>query len=264
MKLFASATAALAVAALSATAGAHSLLTDPVPLTNDDDAKSGPCGCYFGAPETPGEDATPSACPASFSTTDFAPGATITVKWIETVNHNGAFRIAYAPIPVDQVTKADLEAGILYEQPDTNPTSGAMLEATVTLPDTPCPDCTLQLRQFMETTYYYSCASISIGGGSGTTGGSTTGGSTTGGGGAGGDATGGATTGAGNGATGAGAGDSAGAGLAPGPGPDEEGGCSVAPGTTGRGAPIMHLAIGALLAAGLTHRLRRRASRPAA
>lgn len=148
------------------TAAAHSLLTVPPPLVQDDNAKSGPCGCYFGAgPEDPAEDPTPAQCPADFPVTTLEAGTELTVEWKETINHNGSFRIAFSPKAPDQTLKADVDANILMEIPDENGTSGATLTQKVTVPNEPCDLCVLQLRQFMmgaASPYYYSCAAVKI------------------------------------------------------------------------------------------------------
>ena len=147
-------------------AEAHSLLVNPPPLTSDDNAKSGPCGCYFGAgPEDPNDDGTASKCPANYTTTELVAGSQLKVSWKETVNHDGMFRIAIAPKPVDGVVKADLDANVLYEKADGNTVAGNTITATITVPDEPCAGCTLQLRQFMmgaSNPYYWSCAAIKI------------------------------------------------------------------------------------------------------
>lgn len=155
--------AAVAALLVAGPALAHSRLTDPTPLTPDDNAKSGPCGCYFGAPETPGEDASPLQCPGMFETTTYQAGAQVQIAWEETINHSGSFRIAFSPKSVQDVTKADLEEGVLLDIPDD--IAGGPLVKTITIPSTPCESCTLQLRQFMAgaaSPYYYSCASIKV------------------------------------------------------------------------------------------------------
>ena len=211
-------------------AAAHSLLVNPPPLIADDSAKSGPCGCYFGAgPEDPTDDATASKCPANYTTTQLVAGSQLQVSWKETVNHDGAFRLAFSPTPVDSVVKADLDASVLYEKPDTNTVAGTTITATITVPDTPCASCTLQLRQLMTGAakpYYWSCAAIKIvpvGGSTGATTGSGPSMSGAGGAGAGGDGQGFS----GPAAVGAGGNDSTAAGPAATPIPFKTGACSV-------------------------------------
>jgi len=170
----------LAALTLQGEARAHTLLMNPVPLTADDNAKSGPCGCEFGGDP---------ACPAGFTTTQLTAGTNVLITWKETVNHTGSFRLAFSTKPVDQVTGADLDANVLYDKADDNSIDGATLSTSILVPDTPCAACTIQLRQFMEgaaNPYYYSCASVKIvapagEGGAGGAGGSGAGGSGTGG-----------------------------------------------------------------------------------
>ena len=238
--LFASITA-LSVLASAAPAAGHAVLVSPTPLTADDNAKAGPCGCYFGGgPEDPGEDGSPLACPADFEVTTLQAGTQLTVKWLETVNHNGDFRIALSMKPPSQTLKADVDANILMEIPDENGTSGAEITQKLIVPDTPCELCTIQLRQFMigaAQPYYYSCAAVKIVAADDT--------SSSGSGGAGGD--GGGNVGAGNGSGGAGSGaggpagqggaaGSMGAGMAD-PQPRIEDGCSVAAGAGSASEP---------------------------
>jgi hypothetical protein len=145
---------------------AHSILVSPLPIINDDGAKSGPCGCYFGAGPQSGEDPSPVQCPGTFPITELVAGSSLVVKWKETVNHNGNFRIAFTSKTPQEATRADLDAGVLVTVPDTNTVAGATLHHRVQLPDTPCDNCTLQLRQFMQgggtTPYYYSCANVRL------------------------------------------------------------------------------------------------------
>ena len=154
--------AAKALAAIAATcllstaASAHTLLVDPPPISPNDNAKSGPCGCKFGSDP---------ACPANYTTTTYNVGDTVTIKWKETVQHNGKFRLAFSTKEPDAVKSADLDANVLYDKADANSQSGGMITTTLTIPDAPCDPCTLQLRQFMEgaaNPYYFSCASIRI------------------------------------------------------------------------------------------------------
>jgi hypothetical protein len=219
-------------------AAAHSLLVNPPPLTSDDNAKSGPCGCFFGAgPEDPTDDATASKCPAGYPTTQLVAGSQLKVSWKETVNHDGMFRLAFAPTPVDGVVKADLDATVLYEKPDTNTVAGTTITATITVPSTPCASCTLQLRQLMMGSakpYYWSCAAIKIvpaGGTSATTAGA-------GGSGAGGSGGAGAGAGGNTGSpAGAGGSDSTAAGPAVAPVTLKTGACSASPNSNATSLP---------------------------
>ena len=138
-------TAALAALLLyPALALAHARLTNPVPrntLAN----KTGPCGVARTA-----------------TSVAFAPGATITVSWTETIDHPGHYRIAFSPSN-DQ----GFDANVLKDNIPNPAGAQAVNSTTVTLPTTPCTQCTLQLIQVMTNTVpssnYYSCADITIG-----------------------------------------------------------------------------------------------------
>lgn len=128
------------------------------------------------------------------------------------------------------MVKADLDATVLYEKPDTNSVAGTTLTATITAPSAPCASCTLQLRQLMMGSakpYYGSCAAIKIvpaGGTSATTAGA--GGSGAGGAGGSGSNGQGGHTGS---PAGAGGSDSTAAGPAKDPVTRKTGACSAAP-----------------------------------
>lgn len=136
----------LLVLASATPAFGHANLLEPLP--RDDIAhKTGPCG-----------PTTRSATPAIF-----APGETITVRWEETIEHPGWYRIAFAPagevgfddnILVDDIP--DIQGGTLPR----------LYEQVVTLPAEPCDDCTLQLIQYMSEvdppTLYFSCADLQL------------------------------------------------------------------------------------------------------
>jgi hypothetical protein len=214
--------AAAATCVFSTAASAHTLLVDPPPISPNDDAKAGPCGCKFGSDP---------ACPANYTTTTYNVGDTVTIKWTETVQHNGKFRLAFSTKAPSAVTSADLDANVLYDKDDANSQSGGMITTTLTIPDAPCNPCTLQLRQFMDgaaNPYYFSCASIRIVDPNATSSSSSTSGDPTGG--AGGAPAGG--VGPGGGDTGEdgfpdGEGGSTGPGIATPPTPIQTGGCSV-------------------------------------
>jgi len=156
-----------AIALASSPASAHIELDFPAPRTLDQ--KEGPCGL---AGSTRG------------AVTTFAPGSTITVHWHETVDHPGHYRIAfdpdgddsfYVPTAYDDVRSADDDPTILVDGiSDAN--GEGVYEATVTLPDVECDNCTLQLIQMMTdkapydvTGYfetgndlYYQCADVAL------------------------------------------------------------------------------------------------------
>lgn len=130
--------------------------------------KAAPCGLAAGSAYTP-----------SNVITLFRPGQTITVVWHEVVAHSSYFRIAFAPFsPADlttatggaslaEPTEVLADGGVVGITPNggsignggivlvdyLDPHTGSsvappqMWSAQVTLPDTPCNDCTLQVLQ---------------------------------------------------------------------------------------------------------------------
>jgi hypothetical protein len=151
--------AALAVVAIPATAIAHTVMMTPVPrdvgVAGNDAHKTGPCG----------------AVPRTNKCTSYEAGATIDVKWKETVGHIGCFQVA--------LSKANDQGFIVLKQiNDLDNAAGAVYPDKVTLPPgVTCKDCTLVVRQLMQGTAcapdadpsasamgtYYSCADIRIG-----------------------------------------------------------------------------------------------------
>ncbi|MFO0612036.1 MAG: SCE4755 family polysaccharide monooxygenase-like protein [Polyangiaceae bacterium] len=139
-------------------ASAHTVLKTPQPLSPDDSAKTGPCGCSFAPGAT-------KPCDANYKVTTVTAGQQLKVTWTETIQHTGKFRVAFSSKTPETVTVADMDAGVVYEGADTNMTAPADISQTVTVPDTPCDLCTIQVRQFMENAaspYYYTCAAVKI------------------------------------------------------------------------------------------------------
>ncbi len=146
-------TAALLLAT-AAPAYAHIALTFPAPRTTAQ--KAGPCG-------------TAGSVRGS-TVTSFAPGETITLEWSETVDHPGHYRIAFDDdgndVFLNPNNPNDNFASTMVE-PITDKTGGSYTQQ-ITLPTTPCDNCTLQLMQVMTTqvpynSFYYQCADITIG-----------------------------------------------------------------------------------------------------
>ena len=160
-------------------------------------------------------------------------GDKVTFNWTETVPHDGHFRIALAINSRDEltdpaVTKMNSDgtaaqvaistaypvlADDLFDHTAASVSPGKAYTYTVTLPNTPCAKCTLQLLQFMANHpldpayFYHQCADVTILAAAGATGGTT--GATGGNSGSGGAAgktggTGGATSGTGGSTTGTG------------------------------------------------------------
>jgi hypothetical protein len=147
---------------------AHLWLTDPPARHPADDLKYGPCG--VGTPDSRTTD------PDLITT--YSPGETITLTWIETIDHDPShFRVAFSefgdtefvdptgyddigndyPIVLDGIADADAGAGHEYQ-------------VQVTLPNIQCDSCTLQVIQVMHDKppwgpgggddIYYQCADI--------------------------------------------------------------------------------------------------------
>jgi hypothetical protein len=136
-------------------AHAHTVLLDPPPR-DPNQIKVFPCG-----------GAGPSAA-ASGQRTTYAAGSTITVEFSEFVQHPGYFRIAFSPNGLDGFDQHVLVPMIA----DTN---DEHYSVQVTLPDTPCDNCSLQLIQCMDASMppvascsnYYSCADLVLTGAAG-------------------------------------------------------------------------------------------------
>ena len=146
---------ALVLILVATPAAAHIALKSPAPRSVDQ--KAGPCGV---AGSTRGSNVTA-----------YAPGETITVEWDETVDHPGHFRISFDDDGNDftnPMRSTDAFPQTLVE-PIADKTGGHYTQQ-VTLPTTPCTNCTLQLMQVMTTTepynsFYWQCADITIGDG---------------------------------------------------------------------------------------------------
>lgn len=98
----------------------------------------------------------------------FAPGETITVRWTETIDHVGTFRVAFDD---DGADRADFDGSVLHSEDDPENEGGKVREAEVTLPDVECTNCTLQFIQVMTTgtaadsNTYFQCADLVLGDG---------------------------------------------------------------------------------------------------
>jgi MYXO-CTERM domain-containing protein len=143
-----------ATIAVPAVASAHIHMTSPSGRTTEQKIRH--CG-LAGSPR------------ANVST--FPPGATITVTWQETIQHDGWFRIAFQhdgdefQIPPGEAGPCSGGGACRFPQTDytgmTDPVSGSLIIADriadgtlsfdVTLPNVECTNCTLQLTQFMTS-----------------------------------------------------------------------------------------------------------------
>ncbi len=138
-----------------ATVAAHIALK--VPTTRTAEQKAGPCGTAGSV--------------RGANVTTYAPGETITVEWDETVDHPGHYRIAFDADGQDAFVNpsrsTDNFAFTLVDKIADK--AGGRYTQQVTLPTTPCTNCTIQLMQVMTTTepynsFYWQCADIMIAG----------------------------------------------------------------------------------------------------
>lgn len=128
---------------------AHARLSFPVPRNNNSGIKNGPCGGL-----------ARSAIP-----TTVIGGSTITLQWLETIDHPGRYIFSLS-LANDQ----GFNQNVLATIPDLQDGAAGlphMYTAQLTIPNINCPTCTLQMIQSMEEnpaapTYYYSCADLNI------------------------------------------------------------------------------------------------------
>jgi len=147
---------AAAVIGISGIAQAHIQLLDPPPRTSM--LKNRQCG--------------DPAAPRSATPTMLQPGATITVKWLETIEHPGHYRISFdndgtdffippnataTTVGMDPTVMIDLIADVQGNFPP----AGRMYTKTITLPNIECTNCTLQLIQLMTDKPPYSTGTTS-------------------------------------------------------------------------------------------------------
>jgi hypothetical protein len=151
----------------SAPVFAHAALLSPTPRTpSDADIKHCPCGGGAGAHDcSSGPTSDPNR---STNITTFQAGETITVQLDEYVGHTGRIRIAFDDDGADLV---DFNAHVLADVPDPSGDGGTK-SIQVTLPNTPCDNCTLQMIQVMNgdtqtpianptgDSTYFDCADI--------------------------------------------------------------------------------------------------------
>ena len=163
---------------MSTIALGHMALEEPLPrYPSDGSTANKACPCGVGASNRLCDDPNDRSDPdRSVYVTSYAPGETVTLTWRETIGHAGRWRVAFDP---DGADMDDFNANILLDIPDPsgsagNTGNGDLWEVEVTLPDTPCDNCTLQLVQIMDgnttapvadpigRSSYYQCADIEI------------------------------------------------------------------------------------------------------
>jgi hypothetical protein len=117
--------------------------------TTDTGLKAAPCG---GAARTT-------------NPTILKAGQTVTIEWEETIQHPGMYRISFAP-DADTGFEANILADNIVDNQDDGATIPHSFSTTITVPATPCDNCTLQMIQVMTDRVppvnYYSCADIQI------------------------------------------------------------------------------------------------------
>lgn len=176
LHMLASSVLATAVSFIAESASAHIELIEPPPRYELPANKSCPCGdgdsnrrCRVSAAEStdPNRSAT---------VTTYEAGSTITVVAEEYVDHEGRMRVAFDP---DGADLADFNENVLADEADPDErglsrTSPRVWEFQVTLPSTPCDNCTLQIIQAMSggsenpvldpapLSTYYTCADIRL------------------------------------------------------------------------------------------------------
>lgn len=149
--------------AVPTVAAAHIALTAPIARDSRDYVKDGPCGRAGSSP--------------GVVVATFVKGETITVRWDEFVAHPGHFRLALSaegdgafvdPTDYDDFYPAD---NVLLDDIE-DPDGTRDHTASLTLPDSECDACVLQLIQVMTdkppwgpeggNELYYQCADIRI------------------------------------------------------------------------------------------------------
>jgi hypothetical protein len=149
----------VAALAWATPAAAHIALLSPPPRTTA--LKVGPCGATNSVRGT--------------NVTVLAPGATLDVTWMETINHPGHYRISFDPtgqnftVPLGFDDTSQTMNVVLDAIPD-SPIADDTYTKTITLPSIECETCTLQVIQVMSdkppygdgNDIYYQCADIAL------------------------------------------------------------------------------------------------------
>lgn len=129
----------------------HARLIEPAPRNAGSGIKTGPCGNI----------------PRTNNPRVLVAGSQLTVRWEETINHPGRYYISFSASG-DQGFEQNRLATVVDTQDmpiGTGPNH--QYQTVITVPNTPCTNCTLQMIQSMEEnpqapTFYYSCADIQI------------------------------------------------------------------------------------------------------
>lgn len=122
---------------------------------------------------------------ATNAVTNVLAGGRLTVTWTEPIMHPGHFRLALARDPLEFVTPtpqlnqggANCQSAPIARNPaypvledglfvHTTAAPNNRYSTTITVPDVPCENCTLQLMQFMSShappCFYFQCAKLRI------------------------------------------------------------------------------------------------------
>lgn len=100
----------------------------------------------------------------------FRPGQQITVEFEETINHLGYFEIYFLPAN-DTIAGTPTPLATVQDTQNTQVVNGVnhQFTAQITLPSTPCEQCTIQLIQVMQDqgpagprSFYYSCTDVRL------------------------------------------------------------------------------------------------------
>lgn len=168
----------LALSFMATRADAHFKLEQPADALNTagngdptgGDQKTPPCGV---------------GTSASGIVTRVKAGSKLHIKLTETIAHGGHYRVALSsnkdqftdptPVvqnnncvsaPIQNTPTAPVLADGLFEHAQADFAAGKVWETDVTLPTTPCPDCTLQIIEFMTPhapgCFYHHCAKLEI------------------------------------------------------------------------------------------------------
>jgi hypothetical protein len=161
---------------LIASAAAHITLVEPIGRYGSRENESCPCGAGSsrGTCNVLADGSDPNR--AADRVTRLEAGSTITLRFEEYVDHGGRFRVAFDESGADH---EDFNANVLtdFANPDgvtTNVDEAGFWEVEVTLPDTACDNCTLQLVQSVRDDTvtpladpaplisYYACADLEL------------------------------------------------------------------------------------------------------
>lgn len=152
-------TAAVACSLVTTTAYAHIELVEPLARYEVTGVDTGIKGCPCGLATGGGN--SNRTCKVELDGSDpnrdesraltVPAGSTLTLQFDETIGHAGKYRVAFDPEGADFF---DFNEHVLTEvddpQGNTGNAGGMRWEIDVTLPETPCTNCTLQLIQVME------------------------------------------------------------------------------------------------------------------